>query len=172
MSIALVVAVARNGVIGRDGTMPWRLSTDLKRFKAITLGSPVIMGRKTWDSIGRPLPGRLNIVVTRQADFAAPGATVAPSLEAAISLATQHAPLEGEIHVIGGGQIYSEALDLADRLHVTHVETDVDGDAFFPHISEDLWQAVHQENVPAGENDEFSTRYVIYRKRTNSQRQP
>lgn len=162
MSIVIIVAAARNGVIGRDGAMPWRLSSDLKRFKSITMGRTIIMGRKTWQSIGQPLPGRQNIVISRQADFEAPGATVVQSLEQAIELARKSG--QGDIFIIGGGQIYSEAMSLADMLYVTHVETDVDGDAFFPVIAQE-WEVVQEERIPAGDRDDFPTRYVIYRKR-------
>ena len=164
MTIALVVAAARNGVIGRDGQMPWRLSSDLKRFKSITMGRPIIMGRKTWESIGRPLPGRENIVISRQANFDAPGAIVVQSLAEAIERARGKAG-EGDIFIVGGGQIYGEAMPMADTLHVTHVETEAKGDAFFPTIVEDTWEATHEERIPAGDKDDFSTRYVIYRKR-------
>jgi len=168
MSIAIVVAAARNGVIGRDGDMPWRLSSDLKRFKTITMGRPIIMGRKTWESIGRPLPGRENIVISTQAGLEAPGAKVVKSLEDAIAAARESAG-EGDVFIVGGGQIYRQAMPLADVLHVTHVETDVEGgDAFFPPVG-DEWQSVHEERVPAGEKDDFPTRYVIYRRRARLQ---
>lgn len=164
MAIALIVAAARNGVIGRDGDMPWRLSSDLKRFKSITMGQPIIMGRKTWESIGRPLPGRLNIVVTRQADYDAPDARVVPSLDEAIE-AGRKAAGSGDVFIVGGGEIYKEAIGLADSLHVTHVEVQVEGDAYFPLIADAEWQVVHEEAVPAGEKDDYPTRYVIYRRR-------
>lgn len=164
MAIAIVVAAARNGVIGRNGDMPWRLSSDLKRFRAITMGRPIIMGRKTWESIGRPLPGRENIVISSRPDFEAPEAKVVSSLEQAIAAARESAG-DGDVFIVGGGQIYSQAMPLADVLHVTHVETDVaDGDAYFPTIG-DEWQAVHEEEVPAGDRDDFPTRYVIYHRR-------
>lgn len=160
MAIALVVAAARNGVIGRDGDMPWRLSSDLKRFKSITMGRPIIMGRKTWESLGRPLPGRQNIVITRQPDFTAPGAEVASSLDEALERARALAG-EGGVFIIGGGEIYRQAIPQADRLHVTHVEAEVEGDTVFPEIGPE-WKPVHEERVPAGEKDDFPTRYVIY----------
>src|SRR5690606_17962759 len=120
-----VVAIAENGVIGQDGGLPWRLSSDLKRFKADTMGKPVIMGRKTYDSIGRPLPGRTNIVITRDANWRAPGIETVHSLDAALDLARRSpggAGEEGEACVIGGGEIFREALPLATRLKVTHVQ--------------------------------------------------
>ncbi|WP_048646438.1 dihydrofolate reductase [Nitratireductor soli] len=164
MSIALVVAIAENGVIGREGGLPWRLSTDMKRFKAVTMGKPVIMGRKTWESIGKPLPGRRNLVITRRADYAAEGAECVSSLEVALALAggTQ---ADTEVCVIGGGEIYREALPTADVLHVTHVHANVDGDAVFPPIDAEIWERVSREEVPAGEKDVYATSYVVYQRR-------
>lgn len=128
MALALIAAVARNGAIGQGGSMPWHLPADLQRFKRTTLGAPIIMGRKTWDSIGRPLPGRRNIVITRNPQWQAPGAETAESLRAALALA------EGaeQVFVIGGAQIYAEALPLADRLLLTEIDADFEGDTFFP----------------------------------------
>ena len=163
----IVVAVSRNGIIGRDGDMPWRLSTDLKRFKALTLGKPVIMGRKTFQSIGRPLPGRANVIVTRAGDFDTEGVAVANSLPAAVAQASElavAAELE-EICIIGGGEIYRQAMATADILHVTHVETEVDGDTCFPPIDPGLWQADAEVLVPAGEKDSYATRFVTYLRR-------
>jgi len=131
--IRLVAAVAENGVIGRDGGMPWRLSTDMKRFKATTMGKPVVMGRKTWESFPkRPLPGRHNIVVTRDPTYAAEGASVAGSLDAALALARAEGAREA--CVIGGGEIYAAALPLADSLDATHILAEIDGDTYFPAI--------------------------------------
>lgn len=164
MSVELVVAMAENGVIGRDGDLPWRLSTDLKRFKAITMGKPVIMGRKTWESIGKPLPGRRNIVVTRQADYAAEGAECVSSLDVGLALAVAGDPGQ-DVCVIGGGQIYREAMDRADRLHVTHVYARIEGDTVFPEIAPEIWEEVSREEVPAGEKDVYATSYVVYQRR-------
>lgn len=162
MTISLVVAMSENRVIGREGGLPWRLSTDLKRFKAITMGKPVVMGRKTWDSIGRPLPGRLNIVISRDPAFSVPGVTTAATLEEALELGRAEAGPEGEICIIGGGEIFKATLPLADRLYVTHVVADVEGDVYFPEIDGARWGVVSQENVPAGEKDMYPTRYVVY----------
>ncbi|SEB39833.1 dihydrofolate reductase [Nitratireductor aquibiodomus] len=164
MSVELVVAMAQNGVIGRDGDLPWRLSTDLKRFKAITMGKPVIMGRKTWDSIGKPLPGRRNIVVTRQADYTAEGAECVSSLDVALALAAG-GEAGADVCVIGGGQVYAEAIDKADRLHVTHVDAQIEGDTVFPEIDPEIWEEVSREEVPAGEKDVYATSYVVYQRR-------
>ena len=170
MRIAIYVAIAENGVIGRDGGLPWRLSTDLKRFKATTMGKPVIAGRKTWESFPRrPLPGRPNIVVSRDAAYIAEGADVVTSLDKALEVA--EATLQAlpgdldEVCIIGGGEIYRQALPLADRLHVTHVLIQVDGDTRFPEIEPALWKVVSSEAFPAGEKDSHPTRYTVYERR-------
>ena len=171
MEVAIYVAIAENGVIGREGGLPWRLSTDLKRFKADTMGKPIIMGRKTYEGIGRPLPGRLNIVVTRDKAWRAEGIEVAHSLDEAITLAKVRGRCMAgaeEICVVGGGEIYAQALPLADRLHVTHVLASVDGDAHFPPIDPDVWQIVRAEDFPAGEKDSHATRYTVYERRRDA----
>jgi len=167
MDISLVVAVTRNHVIGRDGGLPWRLSTDLKRFKALTVGKPIVMGRVCYDSIGKPLPGRPNIVITRNRDFAPEGVIVTHSLEEGLERAAVEAKALGidEIAVIGGGVIYREAMDRATILHVTHIEAEIDGDTVFPEIDPTIWQAGPAESVPAGEKDVYPTRFVTYRRR-------
>jgi dihydrofolate reductase len=168
MDIAIYVAIAENGVIGREGGLPWRLSSDLKRFKAATMGKPIIMGRKTWQGLGRPLPGRLNIVVTRDRIFRAEGAEVVSSLADAVTLARARARCMAgadEICVIGGGEIYAQALPLADRLNVTHVLGEVDGDTRFPRIDPEIWQVASAEDFPAGEKDTHATRYTVYERR-------
>ena len=168
MEISLVVAVARNNVIGRDGGLPWRLSTDLKRFKALTMGKPVVMGRVCYDSIGRPLPNRVNIVVTRNRDFAPEGVIVVHSLEEALLRAEAEARNRGvdEIAVIGGGVVYREAMDRATILHVTHIEAEIEGDTVFPEIDPAIWEAGPAESVPVGEKDNYPTRFVTYRRRS------
>lgn len=168
MDIAIYVAIAQNGVIGRDGGLPWRLSSDLKRFKAGTMGKPIIMGRKTWEGIGRPLPGRLNIVVTRDPNFRAGGAETAHSLDDAIVLARARGRCMAgadEICVIGGGEIYRQAMPKADRLHVTHILAKVEGDTHFPAIDPEIWRSVRAVDVPTGEKDSHATRYAVYERR-------
>lgn len=169
MKIGIYVAIAENGVIGRDGGLPWRLSTDLKRFKADTMGKPIVMGRRTWESFPRkPLPGRQNIVVTRDRSYAAEGADVVHSLEDAFALArARHGAMANaeEVCVIGGAEIFARALPLADRLHITHVLAAVEGDVFFPAIEADNWLLIRQEDVPAGEKDSYATRYAVYERR-------
>ena len=134
--ISLIAAVASNGVIGRDGRMPWHLPEDLKRFKALTMGHAIVMGRKTYDSIGRLLPGRRTIIVTRQPDYRVEGAEVAHSVDAAIALA----PGDDEIFVIGGGEIYAQALPFADRLLMTEIDAAPEGDVRFPAIDRRQWR--------------------------------
>ncbi|MBL8583123.1 MAG: dihydrofolate reductase [Rhizobiaceae bacterium] len=172
MDIVIHAAVADNGVIGREGGLPWRLSTDMKRFKAGTMGRPVIMGRKTWESFPkRPLPGRLNIVITRDPGFPAEGAETAASLEDALTLARVRSRCmtgADEICVIGGGQIYAQAMGLADRLAITHVHAKPDGDTHFPAIDPCLWRAVSREDVPAGDKDSHTTSFILYEKRNGA----
>jgi dihydrofolate reductase len=165
--ITLVVAAARNGVIGKDGGLPWRLSSDLKRFKANTIGRPVIMGRKTFQSIGRPLPGRGNIVVTRDRSFAPEGVFTAPDIETAIEMGRAKAKEAeaAEICVIGGGEIYRQTFDMAGRLVVTYVEAEIMGDTIFPAIDSKIWGEVFSESHPAGEKDSHATRHVVYERR-------
>ena len=149
--VAIIVAVARNGVIGRDNTLPWRLPADLKHFKATTLGKPIVMGRKTFESLGKPLPGRTNIVITRAANFTADGAVVVHSLDEALRVADEVAKRDGaaEIMVIGGAQIYKEALPLTQVVYYTRVDLEVDGDAFFQEIDPTQWTCVERQAFAA-----------------------
>ncbi|HEV7414990.1 MAG TPA: dihydrofolate reductase [Tianweitania sediminis] len=171
MDITLVVAVSANGVIGRAGGLPWRLSTDLKRFKADTMGKPVVMGRLTYESLGKPLPGRLNIVVSRNADYRPEEVEVVHSLADALSLARARAktmPDADEICVIGGGQLFEQAIGIADRLRVTHVLAEIDGDTTFPAIDPQRFVPTRSVEVPAGERDDYPTRSVVYERRRAS----
>lgn len=147
MKLSLIVAVSRNGVIGVDNKLPWHLPEDLKYFKSVTMGKPLVMGRKTYDSIGRPLPGRTNIVVTRDPQWQAAGVEVAQSLEAALELGRSACVAAGadEIMVIGGEQIYRMTLPAADRLYLTQVDADVEGDAFFPDVDFSEWNQVTEQ---------------------------
>ncbi|OLF73974.1 dihydrofolate reductase [Maricaulis sp. W15] len=157
--IAFVVARGANGVIGADGDLPWRLSSDLQRFRAITTGKPIIMGRKTWESLPRrPLPGRLNIVITRQAGYLTEGAIVVSEPGEAMKAAFEQARSDGvdEVCVIGGAQIYAVMMNLAERLYLTEVEASPDGDARLPEIIESEWHEVAREAHPAGERDDHA----------------
>lgn len=148
--ISLVVAASRNGIIGRGGGLPWHVSSDLKRFKALTMGKPVIMGRKTWESLPRkPLPGRRNIVITRQSGYLAPGADVVTSAEAALAL-SEDAP---EVAVIGGGEIYRMFWDKADRLYLTEIDIEVEGDTYLPPVDPGQWVETGREVYARGPED-------------------
>ncbi len=163
LPIALIAAVARNGAIGRDNGLPWRISGDLQFFKRTTLGKPVIMGRKTYESIGRPLPGRDNIVISRNSEWRAEGVTVAASLSQALGCAQKLAVASGatEVMIIGGAQIYAQAITLAQRLYLTEVEADVAGDVFFPKIC-DSWQEFSRSCYSASDKNEYPYSLVQY----------
>ncbi len=147
--------------------MPWKLSSDLKRFKAITTGNPIIMGRKTYESIGRPLPGRHNIVISRNADFSAEGVHAVKSVEQALQIAQLWGQGNGasEICILGGGEIYRLFLDLAHRIYYTKVKAKPGGDTGFPDIDATIWEAISRENVPAGPRDSCETEFIIYERR-------
>jgi dihydrofolate reductase len=167
MEIVLIVAVADNGVIGAGGAIPWRLKTDQQRFKTMTLGKPVVMGRKTFISLRRPLPGRTNIVVTRDVDFRSPGAIVTTSFTDARAVATGDAlrRLATEIAVIGGAEIYAQWIDGADRLEITEVHARPTGDAYFAAIDAAIWEEVARVRNSAGPDDSADFSFVTYRRR-------
>jgi dihydrofolate reductase len=165
--LVIVVAVAENGVIGRDGALPWRVPSDLKTFRRLTLGKPVIMGRKTFQSLGKPLDGRDNIVVTRDADFNAAGVRTAPTLAAAIALAAEaaHARHASEIAVIGGGEIYRAAIDQAEKIYLTRIHAAPSGDATFPPLDPAVWKVVSESPIEPSERDEHRATLVVYERR-------
>lgn len=167
LPLVLVAAVAENGVIGLRGSLPWKVKSDLQLFRRITIGKPIVMGRRTYLSIGKPLDGRANIVVSRNRDFAAEGVEVAYSLSEAVRLAEAAARRlgAGEICIIGGGEIFAEVLPRADRLHVTHVKASPEGDAHFPPIDGQQWLEVHREALPPADGDTAEAAYVIYERR-------
>ena len=164
IDIVLLAAVADNGIIGRDNGLPFRQSSDLKRFKQLSMGKPLVMGRKTYLSIGKPLPGRTNIVVTRDPSFNAVGIVTAMSLDAAMTVARGDAFRRGAdaIVVIGGTDIFKQTMPLADRLEITHVHARPEGDVSFPPIEETHWRATDRSDHPAGPQDEASFSYVTY----------
>ena len=164
MEIVLVAAVAENGVIGRAGGLPWRLKSDLQHFRALTTGRPVLMGRRTWASLARPLPYRTNIVVTRDPAFAARGAVVAASFAAALEIARGDALRRNvdAIMVIGGGDIYAQAMPLATRLEITRVHASPDGEAIFPAIDATAWRETARRECPPGPGDEARVTYLTY----------
>jgi dihydrofolate reductase len=165
--VVLIVAVAENGVIGAAGAIPWRLKSDMQRFKAMTLGKPVVMGRRTFVSLRRPLPGRTNIVMTRDAGFRAAGAVVTASFDAAREVATGDAlrRLATEIAVIGGAEIYAQWMAVADRLEITEVHARPEGDTRFPAVEPADWQEVARARNTAGPDDSADYSYVTYRRR-------
>ncbi|HZD90833.1 MAG TPA: dihydrofolate reductase [Pseudolabrys sp.] len=167
MKVVLVAAVAENGVIGANGGMPWRLKSDLAHFRRLTINKPVVMGRKTWQSIGRPLPQRTNIVITRDPNFLAHGALVVPSFDAALAAARQDAEARGtdEIMVIGGSDIFLAAMPLADRLEITHVHAAPEGDVRFPPIDPAVWREESRQRHPGGENDSAEFSVTVYLRR-------
>jgi dihydrofolate reductase len=167
MEVVIIVAVAENGVIGAGGAIPWRLKSDMQRLKALTVGRPVVMGRKTFASIGRPLPRRTNIVVTRDANFRIPGAVVTTSSADARAVALGDALRRSaiEIAVIGGAEIYAQWMDYADRLEITEVHARPEGDTHFAAIDAACWEEVARVRNPAGPDDSADFSYVTYRRR-------
>lgn len=157
LDVTLVVARAKNGVIGKDGAMPWHLPADLKRFKAITVGKPVVMGRKTFESIGRPLPGRHNIVLTRQTDWQADGVTVVPNLAEAVAAAGLDPRTRGDLMIIGGAEIYALAMPVATRIEVTEIDAEPEGDTFLPAFDPARWQEITRvTHPPEGDRPGFA----------------
>lgn len=156
MHVSIVVAVAENGAIGKNNALLWRLPDDLKFFKAVTMGKPIVMGRKTFDSIGKPLPGRKNIVVSRQQGLRIAGCDVAPSVQAALQLAGD-AP---EAAIIGGAEIYRQALPLTQTIYLTRVHAKFEGDVFFPEVSADEWRETHREEHAADERHAYAFTFV------------
>lgn len=159
--LALIAAVAKNGIIGRNNTLPWRLPDDLKRFKALTLGHPIIMGRKTWESLGRPLPGRENIVLTRDRNYQAAGCRVVHSLEEALAACGE----ADTAFVIGGGEFYALTLPFADVLHLTEVQAKVEGDASFPAFDRQRFIETEREHHAADEAHACAFDFVTYQKK-------
>ena len=162
--LSMMVAKASNNVIGRDNKLPWYLPNDLKYFKQVTFGKPVIMGRKTWESLKGPLPGRTNIVITRQPDYLADGAKVVASLDDAVAMAENVAFIEGqeEAVIMGGAEIYSLALPQADRLYLTEVHANVEGDTFFPEYDASEWQQIAREDFVAEGPNPYDYSCVVY----------
>lgn len=156
MIVALVAAMDRSGVIGRDGCLPWHLPADLRHFKRLTLGKPIIMGRRTWESLGRPLPGRENIVVSTTLDADEPGCVVTRGLEQALAAASRHP----EAMVIGGAALYAQALQVAGRMYLTHIDGDFPGDTFFPRYDPGVWRETAAEVRPADRDNPYACRFV------------
>ena len=164
VAVAMIAAVAANGVIGREGGIPWKIPSDMAFFKRTTIGKPIVMGRKQFESVGRPLPGRTNIVVTRQSGFQPDGVIVIDDLEAALGHAKTIAETDGvdEAMIIGGGQIYAQGMRFADRLYISHIDLQPQGDVRFPAIDPGAWMVVDEPAVVPSERDEAVYRIAIY----------
>jgi dihydrofolate reductase len=174
MNILLVAAVAENGVIGRGNALPWRLKSDMQHFRALTMGKPVVMGRKTYLSIGKPLKGRTTIVVSRDSNFTAPGIVVAPSLDAALTVARGDALRRNAdtIVVAGGAEIYGQAMPLATQLAITHVHKQIDGDAYFPAIDPNEWRESARSEHAAAAEDEAAFAFATYERAIDAKLRP
>ncbi|KOO50791.1 type 3 dihydrofolate reductase [Priestia koreensis] len=158
--ISLIAAMDQKRLIGADNDMPWRLPADLAYFKKVTMGHPVVMGRKTFESIGRPLPGRENIVITRNADLHLDGVTIVTSLDE-----LQNASASKELFVIGGGEVYQQTMAIADRLYITHIEETFEGDTHFPEIDVSIWEEVSRTPGIRDEKNPYSYSFVVYERR-------
>jgi len=166
MTISLIVAASENNAIGKDNQLLWNLPNDLKFFKNTTWGMPVIMGRKTYESLDKPLPGRFNYVITRQADWAAEGVTVVKDIQAALQKATETNCKE--IFIIGGGEIFKQSMDLADKIYMTRVHANLDGDVFFPEIDESKWEMISNIDLPADDKHAYAYSFQVWTKTRNS----
>lgn len=158
---SILVAMAKNRVIGRNNALPWQLSPDLKRFKQLTMGHHIVMGRKTYESIGRPLPGRTSVIVSRQPDYQVPGAIVADSIVAALKICSEGKEMDQEIFVIGGAEIYQQALGLCQRMYVTEIQQEFVGDALFPEFNQQEWREISREKNRLDENDGLEYHFVV-----------
>ena len=166
MTVSLIVAASSNGVIGRDGDLPWHLPADLRHFKNTTMGHHLIIGRRTWDEVGRPLPGRTMVVVTRSRNLSLEGALVVHSLEEALEAASA----DDEAFIGGGAYIYRMALarDLVDRLYITRIHAEVEGDTFFPDVDFDEWNLVSEEHCEADEKNEYPYSFLVYERKNQA----
>jgi dihydrofolate reductase len=157
MKLSIIVAMDRNRVIGKNDTLPWRISEDLKYFKRVTMGKPIVMGRKTHESIGRPLPGRENIILTRDQNYQTEGCTVLHSVEEIL----EHCNDINEVMITGGSEIYKQTFEKVTRLYLTEVHAEVDGDTYFPEFDRDEWEEISREDFEADEKNEFDYSFVL-----------
>ena len=161
MKLSIIAALTANNVIGRDNALPWHLGTDLKRFKELTMGHHLIMGRRTYESVGRPLPGRINVVITRDPDYTADGVTVVHSFEEAIRVAAD--ARDPEPFIAGGAVVFEQALHRADRMYLTRIHADIEGDTYFPDFDDvSEWQLIDAERFEAGEKDDYPFSFLTY----------
>ena len=152
LRLSLLVAMAKNRVIGRDNKLPWHLPADLKHFKFLTMGKTIVMGRKTYESIGKPLPGRVNIIITRQAGYEVPGATVVSSIDDALLMCEKIRSINGENFIIGGEELYRQTLKICQRIYITEIQRDFEGDVYFPEVDPNEWEET-QRDKHISEND-------------------
>ncbi len=158
MMVSIIAAISENGVIGHRGALPWRLASDLRRFRLLTMGHHLVMGRRTWESIGRPLPGRTTVVISRDRDLKLDGATVVTSLDAALDVTSN----DPEVFVIGGGEIYRLALPVAQRLYITRVHVELAGETLFPPVKWDEWELTGSERGAADKQNDFDFTFEVY----------
>lgn len=164
LHISILVAMAKNRVIGRSNRLPWHLPADLKHFKFLTMGQNIVMGRKTYESIGKPLPGRTNVIITRQTDYKVPGAMVAHSLEDALMICTGHS----ENFIIGGEKIYRQALNKCQRMYITEIQRDFVGDTFFPEFDRNEWEETQRDRYIAENEDNLEYHFVVLERRSST----
>jgi dihydrofolate reductase len=159
--LSIIVALSENNVIGKGNKLPWKLSADLKRLKSLTMGHHIVMGRRTWESLGRLLPGRVNVIITTDKNFAAEGGIVVHSMEEALQVSSP----DPEIFIFGGGKIFKEALPLVDRIYLTLVHTQVEGDAHFPILNKDEWNEISREDFKADEKNQYDYSFITLEKK-------
>jgi dihydrofolate reductase len=163
--ISILVAMAKNRVIGRNNALPWQLPPDLKRFKELTMGHHIVMGRKTYESIGRPLPGRTSVIITRQPDYQVPGAIVVASIDQALKVCSAGKEVDQEIFVIGGAQIYRQSLGLCQRIYITEIQQEFDGDTLFPELNQQVWREISREKHRLNDDDGLEYHFVVLDRR-------
>jgi dihydrofolate reductase len=159
--VSILVAMAKNRVIGRNNALPWQLPPDLKRFKQLTMGHHIVMGRKTYESIGRPLPGRTSVIITRQPDYQVPGAIVVASIDQALKVCSEGKEVDQEIFVIGGAQIYRQSLGLCQRIYITEIQQEFDGDTLFPELNQQEWREISREKYRLNDGDGLEYHFVV-----------
>jgi dihydrofolate reductase len=159
--ISILVAMAKNRVIGRNNALPWQLPPDLKRFKELTMGHHIVMGRKTYESIGRHLPGRTSVIITRQPDYQVPGAIVVASIDQALKICSAGKEVDQEIFVIGGAQIYRQSLELCQRIYITEIQQEFDGDTLFPELNQQEWREISREKHRLNDRDGLEYHFVV-----------
>lgn len=168
LHLSILVAMAKNRVIGRNNRLPWHLPADLKHFKFLTMGQTIVMGRKTYESIGKPLPGRANVIITRQADYEVPGAMVVHSLEDALLICEETSTGHSEHFIIGGEKLYRQAIKICQRMYITEIQRDFDGDVFFPEFDRDEWDETQRDKHIAESEDNLEYHFVVLERKSST----